>query len=111
MHYGITILYCVVYFVFYFHFSPYPQKLNDSEKLWIYSTSPSPIKHITSLIQISSHPNGLNRFGDQWCLEIQGSTVLDTHGRRIVEYYALVPSLTPKGLGLSVANNTVDFLT
>ena len=39
MHYGTTVLYCVVYFhLFYFHFSPYPRKLNDNEKLWIYGT-------------------------------------------------------------------------
>ena len=38
MHYGTTVLYCVVYFhVFNFHFSPYPRKLNDNEKLWIYA--------------------------------------------------------------------------
>ena len=37
MHYGTTVLYCVVYFhLFYFHFFPYPRKLNDNEKLWIY---------------------------------------------------------------------------
>ena len=36
---------------------------------------------------------------------------MDSHGRRIVEYYALVPSLSPKGLSLSVANITVHFLT
>ena len=37
MHYGTTVLYCVIYFhLFYFHFFPYPRKLNDNEKLWIY---------------------------------------------------------------------------
>ena len=37
MHYGTTVLYCVVYFhLSYFHFFPYPRKLNENEKLWIY---------------------------------------------------------------------------
>ena len=36
MHYDTTVLYCVVYF--YLHFFPYPRKLNDNEKLWIYSS-------------------------------------------------------------------------
>ena len=37
MHYGTTVLYCVVYFhLFNCHYSPYPRKLNDNEKLWIY---------------------------------------------------------------------------
>ena len=41
MNYGITILYCVDIFscTLYFHFSKYPRKLNDNEKLWIYSIS------------------------------------------------------------------------
>ena len=42
IQYGTTISYWVLYF--YFHFPPYPRKLNDNEKLWIYRKLPTTVK-------------------------------------------------------------------
>ena len=36
MHYDTTVLYCVFSSFLFLFFSPYPRKLNDNEKLWIY---------------------------------------------------------------------------
>ena len=58
MHYGTTVLYCVVYF--HLHFFPYPRKLNDNEKLWIYG-----MDNVGALSGGASMGRGEEKRGDQ----------------------------------------------